>query len=159
MVTFEEMLSVIQSRFPGLHRLKGCENDTSKSYKVPGFVGTVGFITSMTQNFCGSCNRLRLTNDGNLKVCLFGNAEVSLRDVIRKYNNGQPLKELYDYRSKEPIRLQQEDSSIQNNLKRNNMDKELLDVIGIAVRRKREKHAGLGILEHLQNRPMILIGG
>lgn len=43
----------------------------------------MGFITSMSEHFCGSCNRLRLTTDGNLKVCLFGNSEVSLRDAMR----------------------------------------------------------------------------
>ena len=37
----------------------------------------------MTENFCGSCNRLRLTADGNLKVCLFGNTELNLRDPLR----------------------------------------------------------------------------
>ena len=37
----------------------------------------------MTENFCGDCNRLRLTADGNLKVCLFGATEVGLRDPIR----------------------------------------------------------------------------
>lgn len=37
----------------------------------------------MSEHFCGSCNRLRITADGNLKVCLFGNTEVSLRDAIR----------------------------------------------------------------------------
>lgn len=37
----------------------------------------------MSEHFCGSCNRLRLTADGNLKVCLFGNTEVSLRDALR----------------------------------------------------------------------------
>lgn len=46
---------------------------------MPGFKGQIGFITSMSENFCGSCNRLRLTADGNLKVCLLGAAEVSLR--------------------------------------------------------------------------------
>lgn len=50
---------------------------------MPGFEGQVGFITSMSEHFCGSCNRLRITADGNLKVCLFGNTEVSLRDAIR----------------------------------------------------------------------------
>ena len=48
-----------------------------------GFKGRIGFITSMTENFCGSCNRLRLTADGNLKVCLFGNTELNLRDPLR----------------------------------------------------------------------------
>jgi cyclic pyranopterin phosphate synthase len=50
-----------------------------QAYKVPGFKGQIGFITSMSEHFCGSCNRLRITADGNLKVCLFGNAEISLR--------------------------------------------------------------------------------
>lgn len=54
-----------------------------QAWKVPGFVGQIGFITSMSEHFCGSCNRLRITADGNLKVCLFGNTEVSLRDAIR----------------------------------------------------------------------------
>jgi hypothetical protein len=45
--------------------------------------GRVGFVTSMSEHFCGSCNRVRVTADGNLKVCLFGNAEVSLRDTLR----------------------------------------------------------------------------
>lgn len=48
-------------------------------YKVAGFVGRVGFISSITNNFCGGCNRLRLLADGSLKVCLLGSAEISLR--------------------------------------------------------------------------------
>ena len=40
-----------------------------QAYKVPGFAGQIGFITSMSDNFCGSCNRVRMTADGNLKVC------------------------------------------------------------------------------------------
>ncbi|XP_054922498.1 molybdenum cofactor biosynthesis protein 1 isoform X2 [Dermacentor andersoni] len=52
-------------------------------FRVPGWTGKIGFITSMTEHFCGTCNRLRITADGNLKVCLFGGDEVSLRDAIR----------------------------------------------------------------------------
>lgn len=37
----------------------------------------------MSEHFCGTCNRLRITADGNLKVCLFGNNEISLRDALR----------------------------------------------------------------------------
>ena len=59
------------------------KNDTAKLYHVPGFGGKVGFITSMTENFCGSCNRLRMTADGNLKVCLFGQTEVNLMTPLR----------------------------------------------------------------------------
>ena len=83
MLSFKEMLNLINERFPDFQALPNGPNDTSKAYHVPGFAGQVGFITSMTEHFCGSCNRLRITADGNLKVCLFGNKEVSLRDAIR----------------------------------------------------------------------------
>jgi len=39
-----------------------------KAWKVPGAVGQIGFITSMSENFCSGCSRLRVTADGNLKV-------------------------------------------------------------------------------------------
>ncbi len=80
--SFAEMLRDIRARYP-LERVTGSRHDTSKTFRVPGFRGTVGFITSMTENFCEGCNRLRITADGNLKVCLFGAAETSLRDAMR----------------------------------------------------------------------------
>ena len=83
LVPFSEMLARIRARFPALERLKSGPHDTSKTFQVPGFRGRVGFITSMTDPFCEGCNRLRLTADGHLKVCLFGRAEVSLRDAMR----------------------------------------------------------------------------
>ncbi|KAL3873916.1 hypothetical protein ACJMK2_036993 [Sinanodonta woodiana] len=83
MVPYKEMLDTIKLQWPDLQELLNDTNDTAKAFKVPGYIGQVGFITSMSEHFCGTCNRLRLTADGNLKVCLHGNAEVSLRDLIR----------------------------------------------------------------------------
>jgi molybdenum cofactor biosynthesis protein A len=80
---YREMIERIEARFPALDRVPDGPNDTSKTYRVPGFRGQVGFITSMSEHFCSTCNRLRLTADGHLKVCLFGPAEVSLRDALR----------------------------------------------------------------------------
>ncbi|KAG7255786.1 hypothetical protein CRUP_017296 [Coryphaenoides rupestris] len=96
---------------------------SQKVYKVPGFTGQVGFISSMSDHFCGSCNRLRLTADGNLKVCLFGNSEVSLRDKLRAGAS----------------------------------EAELLQIVGVAVGRKKKQHAGMFNLSQMKNRPMILI--
>jgi len=124
MVPYAEMLDILKGQFD-LRRCKDEPNDTSKAYQVKGYCGKIGFITSMSEHFCGSCNRLRLTADGNLKVCLFGNAETSLRDLLR---NGAT-------------------------------DEQLLSVIGKAVGRKKEKHAGMLNLASMKNRPMILIGG
>lgn len=83
LVSFEDMLSIIKKDLPDLERCQDEPNHTSKIFRVPGWMGRVGFITSMTEHFCGTCNRLRITADGNLKVCLFGNHEVSLRDALR----------------------------------------------------------------------------
>jgi cyclic pyranopterin phosphate synthase len=55
---------------------------------------SVSFITSMTEHFCGGCNRLRVLADGNLKVCLFGPAEVSLRDAMREGATDEQLRRI-----------------------------------------------------------------
>lgn len=62
------MLDTIRKAYPDFVALPNGPNDTSKAWAVPGYAGQVGFITSMTEHFCGSCNRLRITADGNLKV-------------------------------------------------------------------------------------------
>lgn len=160
MLSFAEMLALIRERYSEVQKVQDHKNDTSKTYKVPGFAGRLGFITSMTHNFCGTCNRLRITGDGNLKVCLFGNAEVSLRDILRESNNGNPI----NAEAMEAIRQLEMDrrqkltgSAGEFGLSEN--EAKLLDVIGLAVKRKKEKHAGIGELENMKNRPMILIGG
>ena len=63
-------------------------NGPAAYYRAPGAAGSVGVITPMTHTYCGSCNRVRLTADGRLRTCLFGDHEVLLRDALRA---GQPL--------------------------------------------------------------------
>ncbi|KAL4936842.1 hypothetical protein BDV06DRAFT_204139, partial [Aspergillus oleicola] len=157
MVSYQEMLALIREKYPTLEKVTDHKNDTSKTYRIPGFQGRVGFITSMTHNFCGTCNRLRITNDGNLKVCLFGNSEVSLRDIIRQQNNGAPIDETALEElgllaaARNAARIHDEGGIV------NERERELLDVIGMAVKRKKAKHAGMEELKDMKNRPMILI--
>ena len=160
MLTYKEMLAMIREKYPDVERVRDHPNDTSKTFKVPGFVGRIGFITSMTENFCGSCNRLRITSDGNLKVCLFGNSEVSLRDILRESNDGRPIDEeaMETIKRIEMDRRQSLSGSI-GVLDVSDRESKLLEVIGMAVKRKKAKHAGMGELENMKNRPMILIGG
>uniref|UniRef100_A0A4W3JQU0 Molybdenum cofactor biosynthesis protein 1 n=1 Tax=Callorhinchus milii TaxID=7868 RepID=A0A4W3JQU0_CALMI len=94
LVSYQEMLDTIRQKWPDLQKLPSGTTDTAKAYKVPNFQGQIGFITSMSDHFCGSCNRLRITADGNLKVCLFGNAEVSLRDTLRSGASEEALLEI-----------------------------------------------------------------
>jgi len=83
-VPYKEVLTLIQKEFGEIQKLEDKQNDTSKAFKIPGAKGQFGFITSMSEHFCGTCNRLRITADGNLKVCLHGNSEISLRDAMRE---------------------------------------------------------------------------
>lgn len=170
MLGYQEMLTIIRQKYPDLQKVAESEhNATSKTYEIPTFTGKIGFITSMTHNFCGSCNRLRITSEGNLKVCLFGNAEVSLRDLLRRNPNqpnpnnqngdGGDRKEVVDgdggERKKKGV-LSPDDNGDDDDEERK---RELLNVIGLAVKGKKERHAGMGQLENMKNRPMILIGG
>jgi cyclic pyranopterin phosphate synthase len=160
MISFQEMVDIIRTKYPGLARIPGHKNDTSKTFQVPGFVGKVGFITSMTNDFCGTCNRLRITSDGNLKVCLHGNDEVSLRDLLRKDNNNEPIdQEAFDRIKQIEMDRHEGRLSDETILGWGPREHELLGVIGQAVKRKAEKHADMGDLATMTNRPMILIGG
>lgn len=68
LVPYSQLLENITSQLGPLEKVGDDANDTSKHWKVPGHQSRLGFITSMTDHFCGTCNRLRITADGNLKV-------------------------------------------------------------------------------------------
>lgn len=95
-VSYAEMLESVAKEAGELERITTDKHDTSKYYRVKGGKGRVGFITSMSEHFCAGCNRLRITADGNLKVCLFGNEEVSLRDMMRQGGTDEQLTHVID---------------------------------------------------------------
>ncbi|MCS6822930.1 MAG: GTP 3',8-cyclase MoaA [Cytophagaceae bacterium] len=82
-ITAAEMLHRIQSEYDCI---KLCDEPhaTAKKYKVVGYTGSFAFITTMSNAFCNSCNRLRLTADGKIKNCLFGKDEINLLDALRR---------------------------------------------------------------------------
>lgn len=131
MVSYEEALGILKARYgEDLEMVRDDGDDgTSKRWRVKGYKGEIGFISSMSDHFCGTCNRLRITADGHLKVCLFDNTEVSLRDVMR---------------SQDP---------------NSRIDERLIDVISMAVGNKKPKHAGMDLLKSMRNRSMVMIGG
>jgi cyclic pyranopterin phosphate synthase len=68
-------------------------NGPARTFRIPGALGTIGFISPLGEHFCASCNRLRLTSDGKLRSCLVIPNEVSLRDAVR---SGQPLESFFE---------------------------------------------------------------
>ena len=63
-------------------------NGPAREYRLKGALGTVGFISPISDHFCGSCNRMRLTADGNLRPCLFSDEEIPLLPAVR---SGEPV--------------------------------------------------------------------
>ena len=59
-------------------------NGPANYYKIEGAAGTIGFISAVSEHFCSSCNRLRLTADGRFKPCLAGNQEVKITGMTKK---------------------------------------------------------------------------
>lgn len=57
-VTYREMMSIIETQYPdSLFRCPDPKEEVAKNYQIDGFVGSVSFVTSMTDAFCGDCNR------------------------------------------------------------------------------------------------------
>ncbi|HCU11159.1 MAG TPA: GTP 3',8-cyclase MoaA [Gemmatimonadetes bacterium] len=67
-------------------------NGPARYFRFADARGTVGVITPMSHTYCGSCNRVRLTADGRLRTCLFGEDEVDLRSPLRE---GLPLEPFF----------------------------------------------------------------
>ncbi len=59
-------------------------NGPARYYRFPNARGTVGVITPLSHNYCERCNRMRLTADGRLRTCLFGDHEVDLKTPLRE---------------------------------------------------------------------------
>jgi GTP 3',8-cyclase len=68
-------------------------NGPATYFRFPGAPGTVGVITPMSHNYCETCNRMRLTANGQLRPCLFGDLHTNLRDPLRA---GEPIEPLVE---------------------------------------------------------------
>ncbi len=88
----------IQERIQSLGKLEPYTGKTgngpARYYRLPGARGTIGFITPMTEHFCHTCNRLRLTSDGQLRPCLLDDDEVNLKEALRNGASTDELKQL-----------------------------------------------------------------
>ncbi|KQM77038.1 cyclic pyranopterin phosphate synthase MoaA [Pedobacter sp. Leaf216] len=90
MFSLDEILAVVEKDFTVLP-VKGEPHDTAKSFMIPGHEGSFAIISTMTNPFCDTCNRMRLTADGKLKNCLFSDSETDLLTALRNNEEVLPL--------------------------------------------------------------------
>lgn len=93
MVSYAEVMDIVNSSFDEktILRIKDAPNDTSKNYKIDGYKGSFAIISSVTNPFCDSCNRLRITANGRIKNCLFSSSEADLLTPLREGKDIEPI--------------------------------------------------------------------
>ncbi len=84
----------IESELGELEPAEVVTNGPARTYRLKNAVGTVGFISQITNDFCSRCNRIRLTHDGFLRPCLMSDGELDLRTPIRAGADDQTILEL-----------------------------------------------------------------
>jgi cyclic pyranopterin phosphate synthase len=94
-VTSEAVQSSIEAVYGGLNVINSGKLDgEARIYQIPGAKGNLGFISTVTQPFCSSCTRLRLTADGRLRLCLLNEQEVDLLTPMRTGVSNDDLNEI-----------------------------------------------------------------
>ena len=90
----EMILSQIEETFGPLKRIEQQGNGPATYYQLEGFKGTIGFISALSNEFCESCNRIRLTASGDLKLCLHYNKGISLKTALANHLTDDQLCDL-----------------------------------------------------------------
>lgn len=91
----DEILKMFHTRYPGMKEAEDVRgNGPARYFSIPGYSGYAGFIDAIHCNFCGQCNRIRLTPEGFLKPCLYYSRGISLREKLRSGITKEELTQL-----------------------------------------------------------------
>ncbi len=94
-VTSEETMARIEAALGPLDPVDLSGTSPARTYRLRGALGDLGFISPVTQPFCASCGRIRLTADGRLRLCLLRDAEVDLLTPLRAGASRDEIKALF----------------------------------------------------------------
>jgi cyclic pyranopterin phosphate synthase len=84
MVTASEMREILERSIGKLEKIGAKLDGETSVYRLPGAIGEIGFISSVSEPFCASCNRIRLTADGKMRLCLLRDIEIDLLSDFRE---------------------------------------------------------------------------
>jgi molybdenum cofactor biosynthesis protein A len=88
---YVRILDEINHNFPGIQKLTDEAYSTSYNYQIPGHKGSVGIIAAYSRTFCGTCNRIRVTPEGELKTCLYDAGVLNIKNLMRSGINNEDL--------------------------------------------------------------------
>ncbi|WP_282636628.1 GTP 3',8-cyclase MoaA [Sphingobacterium thalpophilum] len=89
-LTYDDIVNTVQQAYT-IQPVTARPHDTAKAFSIPGHLGRIAIISTMTAPFCAGCNRIRLTADGKLKNCLFSAGETDLLSTLRTGGDVLPL--------------------------------------------------------------------
>lgn len=83
LVSYAEMFNIVKENFK-LEEIIKDNNSVAKDYRIKNTKGTISFISSISNHFCDNCNRLRITADGKMKLCLFstGKDDINIKQLL-----------------------------------------------------------------------------
>ncbi|MBC7892953.1 MAG: radical SAM protein, partial [Sphingobacteriaceae bacterium] len=89
------ILEQLRGFYPDLQKRPDPDFSTAATYQVPGYRGNLGIIAAFSRTFCGTCNRIRLTAQGELKTCLYQSGGLQIRDRMREGLSDEALADLF----------------------------------------------------------------
>ncbi|MFP4439320.1 MAG: GTP 3',8-cyclase MoaA [Chloroflexaceae bacterium] len=93
-ISSAELVARIDAELGPLEELGQASSDPARRYRISGAPGRLGFISSVTDPFCATCNRMRLTSDGRLHLCLLRDDEIDLRAALRSGATPEELEQI-----------------------------------------------------------------
>jgi len=93
LVSYAQIMDMVHAHYSkaSIKRIQDAPNDTSKNFKISDYKGSFSVISSVTNPFCDSCNRIRLTANGKLKNCLFSDGEEDVLTPLRQGKDIEPI--------------------------------------------------------------------
>ncbi len=93
--TYRKILEHIEAFHQGIQKVPDPKHSTAYHYKIPGHVGDIGIIAAFSRTFCGTCNRIRLTAQGELKTCLYDQGVLNIKDMLRSEKTDHEIREAF----------------------------------------------------------------
>jgi len=91
---YVRILEEIKDKYPGIKKMDDPLYSTAYNYQIPGHKGSVGIIAAYSRTFCGTCNRIRITPEGELKTCLYDDGVLNIKSLIRQGTSEGDLREI-----------------------------------------------------------------
>lgn len=91
---YRRILEELKKHYPGIYKLPDPPASTSYNYQIPNHKGTIGIIAAFSRTFCGTCNRIRLTPQGQFKTCLYDEGVFNIKDLLRQGLTDEAVKQI-----------------------------------------------------------------